>query len=238
MTEDQKRCLRRAERRSGPAQPPRSSTPVSGIVESVPQKVQPPRPATPVVPSSISVPPDPLSPKKGKAKAATRTTAKVATRPEDQEHPMTTRSKTSASRARSLRPGVGGSGQKDTRVASSHPCKTWVRNLFLRGGFYPPANPAGSMTQRDRVTRRSTKGLGMHFPATWPTDRCPVQPSTPLGPDQVNVLLSFAWACRSLARCWASWRHLASKAPNGRSLQSHRRPKGSRPRSGTSTTND
>jgi hypothetical protein len=91
MTEEQKRCLRRAKRRSGPAQPPRSSTPVSGIVESVPQKVQPPRPATPVAPSSVSVPPDPPSPKKGKAKVATRPIAKGATRPEDQEHPMTIR---------------------------------------------------------------------------------------------------------------------------------------------------
>jgi hypothetical protein len=118
MTEDQKRCLRRAKRRSGLTQPPRSSTPVSGIVESIPQKVQSPRPATPVTPS------DPVSPKKGKAKVATRPTAKVATRPEDQEHPMTTGSKTSASRAGSFRPGVGGSGQKDTRVASSHPSKT------------------------------------------------------------------------------------------------------------------
>jgi hypothetical protein len=27
-------------------------------------------------------------------------------------------------------------------------------------------------------------------PAAGPTGRCPVQPSTPLGPDQVNVLLS------------------------------------------------
>jgi hypothetical protein len=45
------------------------------------------------------------------------------------------------------------------------------------------------MAQRDRVTRRSRKGLGMHFPATWPTGRCPVQPSTTLGPDQANVLL-------------------------------------------------
>jgi hypothetical protein len=29
----------------------------------------------------------------------------------------------------------------------------------------------------------------MHHPAAGPTGRCPVQPSTPLGPDQVNVLL-------------------------------------------------
>jgi hypothetical protein len=29
----------------------------------------------------------------------------------------------------------------------------------------------------------------MHDPAAGATRRCPVQPSTPLGPDQVNVLL-------------------------------------------------
>jgi hypothetical protein len=31
--------------------------------------------------------------------------------------------------------------------------------------------------------------LGMHHPAASAMRRCPVQPSTPLGPDQVNVLL-------------------------------------------------
>jgi hypothetical protein len=29
----------------------------------------------------------------------------------------------------------------------------------------------------------------MHQPAAGPTGRCPVQPSTPLGPDQVNVII-------------------------------------------------
>jgi hypothetical protein len=33
--------------------------------------------------------------------------------------------------------------------------------------------------------------LGMHPRPAGATRRCPVQPSTPLGPDQVNVLLSF-----------------------------------------------
>jgi hypothetical protein len=31
----------------------------------------------------------------------------------------------------------------------------------------------------------------MHHPAAGATRRCPVQPSTPLGPDQVNVLSLF-----------------------------------------------
>jgi hypothetical protein len=31
--------------------------------------------------------------------------------------------------------------------------------------------------------------LGMHHPAAGATRRCPVQPSTPLGPDQVNISL-------------------------------------------------
>jgi hypothetical protein len=39
------------------------------------------------------------------------------------KHPMTTRS-SDGSRAGGFRPGVGGSGQTDTRVASSHPSKT------------------------------------------------------------------------------------------------------------------
>jgi hypothetical protein len=49
---------------------------------------------------------------------------KAADRPADPEatQPMATRPK--ASRAGGLRPGVGGSGQTDTCVASSHPSKT------------------------------------------------------------------------------------------------------------------
>jgi hypothetical protein len=31
--------------------------------------------------------------------------------------------------------------------------------------------------------------LGMHHPAAGPTGRCPVQPNTPLGPDQVHVII-------------------------------------------------
>jgi hypothetical protein len=33
----------------------------------------------------------------------------------------------------------------------------------------------------------------MHQPAAGPTGRCPVQPSTPLGPDQVNVIYLFIY---------------------------------------------
>jgi hypothetical protein len=82
---------------------PRSSTPVGD---------------PPVV--TVSVPPDPPSSKRPVKKGAGR---KADTKPADPEatQPMITRS---ASRAGSLRPGVGGSGQKDTRVASSHPSKT------------------------------------------------------------------------------------------------------------------
>jgi hypothetical protein len=127
-SEDQEETTEDQKRKSGPAQPPRSSTPVSGIVESVAQKVQPPRPATPVAPSGISVPSDPPSPKKGKGKAAIKPKAaaplngsgqKAATRPAVPEgpHPMTTRQK--ASRAGSLRDG-GGSRATDTRVANGN----------------------------------------------------------------------------------------------------------------------
>jgi hypothetical protein len=42
------------------------------------------------------------------------------------------------------------------------------------------------MAQRDN---RRILGLDMHHPAAGPPGRCPVQPSTPLGPDQVNVII-------------------------------------------------
>jgi hypothetical protein len=45
------------------------------------------------------------------------------------------------------------------------------------------------MDQRDRVTRHSQGVLGMHHCAAGPPGRWPVQPSTPLGPDQVNVII-------------------------------------------------
>jgi hypothetical protein len=47
------------------------------------------------------------------------------------------------------------------------------------------------MDQRDRATRHSQGVLGLHHLAGRAPRRCPVQPITPLGPDQVNVLLSF-----------------------------------------------
>jgi hypothetical protein len=43
------------------------------------------------------------------------------------------------------------------------------------------------MAQRDN--RHNEWVLGMHHPAGGPPGRCPVQPSTPMGPDQVNVYL-------------------------------------------------
>jgi hypothetical protein len=86
------------------------------------------RKCTPQSEGSINVPTDTLpdlkkgkkssvpAPKKGAGK-------KAADKPADPEatQPMKTRS---VSRAGSLRPGVGGSWQKDTCVASSHPSKT------------------------------------------------------------------------------------------------------------------
>jgi hypothetical protein len=44
------------------------------------------------------------------------------------------------------------------------------------------------MAQRDN--RHNEWVLDQHDPAAGPTGRCPVQPSTPLGPDQVNVRLN------------------------------------------------
>jgi hypothetical protein len=45
------------------------------------------------------------------------------------------------------------------------------------------------MDQRGLVTRHSQGVAGCTTPYSGATRRCPVQPSTPLGPDQVNVLL-------------------------------------------------
>jgi hypothetical protein len=103
------------------AQPAKSTNPF------IPRRSTPTGSAPPV--ATVNVPLDTIPAlKKGKKggvssvkkgagkKAASRTADSEATQP------MTTRSK--ASRAGSLRPGVGGSGQTDTSVASSHPSKT------------------------------------------------------------------------------------------------------------------
>jgi hypothetical protein len=57
--------------------------------------------------------------------------------------------------------------------------------VFLRGGFLTRPDSAGSMAQRDN------RRLDCTTPYSGALRRCPVQPSTPLGPDQVNVLLLF-----------------------------------------------
>jgi hypothetical protein len=55
------------------------------------------------------------------------------------------------------------------------------------------------MAQRDN--RHSEWVPGMHHPAAGPTGRCPVQPSTPLGPDQVNVIFFFIFDYREFPEC-------------------------------------
>jgi hypothetical protein len=45
------------------------------------------------------------------------------------------------------------------------------------------------MDQRGLVARHSQGVLGVYQIAAGPTGRCPVQPRTPLGPDQVNVII-------------------------------------------------
>jgi hypothetical protein len=115
---------------------PRSSTPVSNASTTVPKNV-PPRPTTPV--ATVSGPQNSL-PVLTKGKATKKGAGKkAAKRP---AVPEATQPIQAASRAGSLRPGAGRSGQTDTCVASSHPSKTRVRNLFPRGGFFPPANSA------------------------------------------------------------------------------------------------
>jgi hypothetical protein len=69
------------------------------------------------------------------------------------------------------------------------PFQNLSRDLFPPRRFSPPDDSAASMAQRDN--RHTDRVLGMHPRAGGATRRCPVQPSTPLGPDQVNVLLFF-----------------------------------------------
>jgi hypothetical protein len=64
--------------------------------------------------------PEPQVPAKGAGKKASGATSVARTADQEATHPMQTRG---ASRAVRLR-GVGGSGEKDTCVASSHPSKT------------------------------------------------------------------------------------------------------------------
>jgi hypothetical protein len=112
LSEDQERCLAHGRRKGSKAAgtsvsvPPRSSTPV-------PKAASPASPVPPIKKKTDT--------KKGAGKkAAVTLVAEPAV--SEATHPMTTRQK--ASRAGSLRPGVGGSGQKDACVASSHPSKT------------------------------------------------------------------------------------------------------------------
>jgi hypothetical protein len=120
MTEDQKRCFQHGKRKGSKAATRPSDSEVPAMITrsqsgsrfetsgsggsrfDLPSKpAQPPRSQTP----TMSDPPAP-KPKK----VTTRLPA-----PPENEHPMTTRGKAkTASRAGSLRPGVGGSGQTDT----------------------------------------------------------------------------------------------------------------------------
>jgi hypothetical protein len=62
--------------------------------------------------------------------------------------------------------------------------QTWVVIFFLHGGFLTTPKSAGSMASATTVAI----WLGPN-PNSGPTGRCPMKPNTPLGPDQVNVLL-------------------------------------------------
>jgi hypothetical protein len=74
------------------------------------------------------------------------------------------------------------------------------------------------MAQRDN--RHFVWVLDMHHPAAGATGRCLVQPSTPMGPDQVNVLLLSLLYCLLFGnhvgaasnRRIANW--LCSRTPN------------------------
>jgi hypothetical protein len=132
MSEDHRRCLAHGKKNglkaaSRPAVSEASPTIArsqSGSIFDTPLKTaQPPRSQTPTTSdppratATASLSPDPPSPKGPRPRPAARPAESEAA------HPMATGSK-DASRAGSLRPGVGGLGKKDTRVASSHPSQT------------------------------------------------------------------------------------------------------------------
>jgi hypothetical protein len=94
----------------------------------------------------------------------------------------------SSRRVRSWRHTSGGRSRVkwDTCVANGNPSSNLGRNLFPCGVFLSSTKSAGSMAHRDN---RHSSGTSLHHRAARATRRCPVQPSTPLGPDQVDVLL-------------------------------------------------
>jgi hypothetical protein len=63
------------------------------------------------------------------------------------------------------------------------PSQNLSRNLFPPRRFSPPGDSAAF---NGTARQPSHLGLGMHHPVAGATPRCPVLPSTPVGPDQVN----------------------------------------------------
>jgi hypothetical protein len=130
MTEDQKKLLKHPKKSSsiprctsapGTA-PPRKTSGKVGNTGTRSRAV--PEPTSPTQEQkAVASPEAPMDQPKGAKVLPPTKGQQVSRKPTDGRHPMTTRS-SEGSRAGGFRPGVGGSGQKDMCVASSHPSQT------------------------------------------------------------------------------------------------------------------
>jgi hypothetical protein len=138
---------------------PRSSTPTGNAPSRppTPKESAPPRGATPVstpprAATPISVPPDPPSPKRpGKPKGTGKKAACRSRSSPPNGYPSKSEQSWKLARCGRLR----GNGYV---CCKWQPFQDLRRDLFLRGGFSPHPNSAGSMDQRSLVTRYSERG--------------------------------------------------------------------------------
>jgi hypothetical protein len=79
------------------------------------------------------------------------------------------------------------SGVNGYACGNSSPFPNLGRNLFPCGVFLRCTKSAGTMAQRDNRHLIRWLDQRAHAPSAHPS-ACPVRPTTPLGPDQVNVL--------------------------------------------------
>jgi hypothetical protein len=120
MTEDQRRKLRGAKKMAKVAQPPRC--PSAPGARAAPR--EPKGDGTPASRMRADAGPSQKVPQPAAQVQAASPRAPGAKAPTPAKGQQVPKQPTGGSRAGGFRPGVGGSGQTDTRVASSHPSKT------------------------------------------------------------------------------------------------------------------
>jgi hypothetical protein len=103
---------------------------------------------------------------------------------------LKTNGNTWKSSEQSWRLAIGGRFRANGYVCCKwQPSQNLSRNLFPRRRF----SPTGDSAAFNGTARQPSPALGTRLhpphPYSGPPGRCPVQPGTPLGPDQVNVLL-------------------------------------------------